>query len=176
MRLKFFLSALILAFTLQPVGMFVFAQDNTDTSEINALNDKISEKKQSIDQINDRIEEFKKKIEQKQAQKASLAVELDLLDNKIAKTKLEIEETETSIDLVNTEISLLNEQLTSLEQTLQKDRQLLVAVLEKIQVKDQDLPLRLFFGSDSLSQLFDEVHSLEAINQDLKQTLKKTKQ
>jgi len=176
MQSKFILSAFVIFFTLQPVGLLVFAQEGTDSSEINALNDKISEKKQSIDQISDRIEEYKKKIEQKQAQKVSLSVELDLLDNRIAKTKLEIEETEISIDLVNTEISLLNKQLTSLEQTLQKDRQLLVAVLQKIQVNDQDLPLRLFFGSDSLSQLFDEVQSLETINQDLKQTLEKTKQ
>jgi murein DD-endopeptidase MepM/ murein hydrolase activator NlpD len=176
MQSKFLLSAFVILFTLQPAGLLVFAQEGTDSSEINVLNDKISEKKQSIDLISDRIEEYKKKIEQKQAQKASLSVELDLLDNRIAKTKLEIEETEASIDLVNTEISLLNKQLTSLEQTLQKDRQLLVAVLQKIQVKDQDLPLRLFFGSNSLSQLFDEVQSLETINQDLKQTLEKTKQ
>src|SRR3989338_2225952 len=176
MRLNFFLSIFVLFFALQPLGVFVFAQEYNDESEIGALNDKIAGKKQNIDQINDRIDEYKKKIEQKQAQKASLSVELDLLDNRIAKTKLEIEETEASIDLVNSEISLLNEQLTSLEQTLQKDRQLLVAVLQKIQVRDQDLPLRLFFGSDSLSQLFDEVQALETINQDLKQTLEKTKQ
>ena len=89
MRLKFFLSAFVVFFTLQPIGMLVFAQENTDVSEINTLNDKISEKKKSINQISDRIDEYKKKIEQKQAQKASLSVELDLLDNRIAKTKLE---------------------------------------------------------------------------------------
>ncbi|MBI2475120.1 peptidoglycan DD-metalloendopeptidase family protein [Candidatus Uhrbacteria bacterium] len=154
----------------------VFAQTSGASSEINALNDQISQKKKNIDNLNDRIDEYKKKIEKKQAEKTSLTVEVNLLDNRIAKTKLEIEETEQTIDLVNTEIALLNNQLTDLEKTLQKDRQLLASVLQKIQVKDQDLPLRVFFGSDSLSQLFDEVQSLETINKDLKQTLERTKQ
>ncbi|MBI4714064.1 peptidoglycan DD-metalloendopeptidase family protein [Candidatus Uhrbacteria bacterium] len=151
------------------------AQEAEISNEINALNESIDEKRQSIEQINRRIDEFKAKIQKKQSEKASLASEFDLLDNRITKTELEIQETKESIGLVNTEIVLLNEQLTDLEQTLQNDRQLLIGVLQKIQVKDQDLPIRLFFGSESLSQLFDEVQSLETINRDLKQTLEKTK-
>ncbi len=157
-------------------GLFASAQEDVVSDEIAALNDTISQKKDSIEQINRRIDGFKKKIQEKQVEKATLAVELELLDNRIAKTELEIEQAEEEIDLLNSEIALFNKQLAVLEQKLNQDRQLMSEVLQKIQIKDQEMPLKIFFGTESLSDLFDEAHALQTINGDLKRTLEKAKQ
>ncbi len=158
----------------------MFAQENdvndVSSEEIQVINKEISQKKGSIEQINKKIAEYKKQIEKKQAEKASLASELELLDNRIAKTELEIAETEETIDLTNTELVLLQKQLSELENDLNKNKQLMAGVLQEIQINDQELPLSLFFGTESLAELFDEVHALEAIGQDLKQSLDKIKQ
>ncbi len=176
MRSTSYISLLFIIAFLTSGGLFASAQEGIVSDEIEALNDTISQKKGSIEQINRRIDEYKKKIQAKQAEKATLAVELELLDNRIAKTELEIEQTEQEIDLINSEIALLSEQLTLLEEKLNHDRQLMSGVLQQIQVKDHEMPLEIFFGSESLSDLFDEAHALKTVNEDLKRTLEKAKQ
>lgn len=176
MHLRSYISLMLVGSFLMSGGLFASAQEAVVSEEIEALNQTISQKKGNIEEINRRIDEYKKKIQKKQAEKATLAVELELLDNRIAKTELEIEETEEEIDLINSEISLLSEQLSALETKLNHDRELMSGVLQKIQVKDQEMPLEVFFGTDSLSDLFDEAHALQTINEDLKRTLEKAKQ
>ena len=155
-------------------GQFVFAQsEEPDSKEVQVLNAEILDKKANINQINEKIVSYQKEIEKKQAEKISLTMELDLLDNRIAKTELEIEETQATIDLINSEIALLQQQTIELQAKIDKNKELLKGVLLEIQVQDQSLPLDVFFGSDSFSELFDEVHALETINQDLKLSLDK---
>lgn len=152
-------------------GVFVSAQEDAGD-----LNREISERKGNIEQINRRISEYQKKIELTQREKATLQVELELLDNRIAKTELEIEETKQQIGLINTELALLGSQLITLEKQLDENKRLMIGVLQRIQTKDQNLPIEVLFGSKSLSELFDEVQALETINADLKDALEKTKQ
>lgn len=173
MRLTYLLSGTLFIAVLFSGGLVAFAQVN---SEVSSLNRAITEKKGNIEQINKRIADYQKKIEQVQAQKTSLNTVLELLDNRIAKTQLEIEETEQGIDLVNAELTLLESDRMNLEKEIEENRVLIASVLQQIQSKDQNMPLELFFGSMSLSQLFDEVQALEIINEDLKQALDKTKQ
>ena len=155
-------------------GIFVYAQEATP--EVDVLNQTLKDKKQNIDQINDKIGEYKKKIEQKEAEKASLAGQLDLISNRTAKTELEIEETKAEIDLVDTEVSYLTDQISALNVKLEQDRKLIASILQKMQVADQSFPLQVFFGSKSLSDLFDEAEALQVVNNDLKRTLEQAKQ
>jgi len=170
MRLRYLLSAILISASLFAGGVFAMAQE-----DVGVLNRQIAERKGSIEQINKRIGEYQKKIEAVQREKASLQVELELLDNRIAKTELEITETKEQIGLINTELSLLQKQLMQLQRNLEEHKRLMMGVLQKIQTKDQNLAIEALFGSKSLSELFDEVQSLETINADLKDALEKTK-
>ncbi len=156
-------------------GLFVHAQD-ISSDDVDVLNQTIKEKKQNIDQINQKIEEYKKNIAQKESEKASLSVELDLLGNRVAKTDLEMTETKTEMDLVSTELSVLNNELIVLSTKLETDRQLIAGMLQKMQVQDQNFPLKALFGSSSLRELFDDAESLQAVSGDLKRTLEEAKQ
>lgn len=178
MRYYYSLSAITLTFSLLIGGHFVFAQETPepDSEQVQILNEEISDKKGSIIQINQKIAEYVKKIEQKQSEKATLASGLELLDNRIAKTQLQIEETNATIDLINSEMALLQQQTNELQAKVNKNIRLITGVLMEIQVQDQTLPLNVFFGNDSLSDLFDEMQSLTIINQDLKHALEKIKE
>ena len=140
------------------------------------MNETINEKQKAILEINQQINSYKKKIQEKEALQATLAGELDLLDNRISKTKLEIEETSTQMSVINTELLVLNKQIFILVAKLEQDRVLLMSVLQHIQSRDENFPLKVLFGSESLSELFDEVESLQTINSDLKNTLDRTKE
>lgn len=147
--------------------MYGFAQEMS-TEEINALNDAIQAKQQSIDQLNRQIDSYKDKIEQKQSQAATLYGELDLLDNRIAKTELDIEAAEAEIDLVNAQISLIEQEIHELEDVMARDRELVAEILQRIDVQDHSLPMQLVFGTDSFSEFFSTLEQLEAVSTDLK--------
>ncbi len=174
----FYLSVILSIAVVFTGGAFVFAEEETEvvSEQIQGLNDEITQKKGNIQIMNKQIAEYKKQIEKKQAEKASLASSLEILDNRMAKTELEIEETKATIDLTSAELALLKEQLSELDAKMNKHKSLMVGVLQEVQVNDQELPLNIFFGTDSLSELFDEMNALETVSQDLKQALDKIKQ
>ncbi len=171
---------LLLAFSLSFTGeSFAYpephGQGGDVGEEIEVINTKISEKKEGISLLSSKINEYKAKIDEKQKQGATLAVELDLLDNRMAKTKLQVEETKEEISLINLEIVSLNKQLETLEERLEREKKMITGVLQEIQVQDNDLALQLFFGSNSFSDLFDQLQYLENINSDLKKAADQVK-
>lgn len=167
MRHQFILGITLSLLVLGGTGLPGFAQEMS-TDEINALNDAIQLKQQSIDQLNRQIDSYKDKIEQKQSQAATLYGELDLLDNRIAKTELDIEAAEAEIDLVNAQISLIEQEIHDLEDVMARDRELVAEILQRINVQDHSLPMQLVFGTDSFSEFFNALEQLEAVSTDLK--------
>ncbi|MBI4592351.1 peptidoglycan DD-metalloendopeptidase family protein [Candidatus Uhrbacteria bacterium] len=172
---RFISGALLSLLVLGGTGMYGFAQE-MNVDDINALNNEIEQKQQSIDQLNRQIDSYKVKIEQKQAQEATLYGELDLLDNRIAKTKLDIEATEAEIDLVNAQIALIQEEVRDLEEEIQQDLDLIAQVLLQIDVQDHSLPLQLIFGTDSFSDFFQSLEQLEEVSSDLKTAVEAAQQ
>lgn len=167
-------SVLVSLLVLGGTGMSIVAQEMS-TDEINALNDAIQQKQQSIDQLNRQIDSYKDKIEQKQSQAATLYGELDLLDNRIAKTELDIEAAEAEIDLVNAQIALIEDDIHNLEDVIERDRELVAEILQRIDVQDHSLPLQLLFGTDSFSEFFNALEQLEAVSTDLKDAVETAK-
>lgn len=167
MRQQLILSIALSLLVLGGTGEYGFAQE-IGTDEINALNDAIQQKQQSIDQLNRQIDSYKDKIEQKQTQAATLYGELDLLDNRIAKTGLDIEAAEAEIDLVNAQMALIEQDIHDQEVVMARDRELVAEILQRIDVQDHSLPMQLVFGTDSFSEFFSTLEQLEAISTDLK--------
>ncbi|MCR4314178.1 MAG: peptidoglycan DD-metalloendopeptidase family protein [Candidatus Uhrbacteria bacterium] len=167
MRQQFITGMVLGLLVLGGTGEYGFAQE-MNTDEVNALNDAIQQKQQSIDQLNRQIDSYKDKIEQKQSQAATLYGELDLLDNRIAKTELDIEAAEAEIDLVNTQIALIEQEIHDLENVIERDRKLVAEILQRIDVQDHSLPMQLVFGTDSFSEFFNALEQLEAVSTDLK--------
>jgi murein DD-endopeptidase MepM/ murein hydrolase activator NlpD len=140
-------------------------------NDINHLNGKISEKRSSIDQINKKIESYQAKIDAAQAKEVSLQNEVDLLQNRIAKTELDIQSTTQQADVVNDEISLLDVRINALQDQLKRDKEALSSILRKVDVFDNDLSLQLLFGTDSFAELFARMQELNSVSGDLQSAL-----
>lgn len=151
---------------------FAFAENE----DISVLNEAIEQKKTSIEQINRQINQYEQKIDEMQSWQASLETELTLLQNRIAKTRLELTKTDEEIELANAEIQQLEQELSALQAKLEEQRQLIAHLLQKIQVADNDLPLQVIFGTESIAELFNQVAYLETVSTELKQSVEDVKQ
>lgn len=145
--------------------------ESVQAQDVDALTGQIDEKRSAIEELNRKIDSYKEKIENLQATEASLYGQIDLLENRVAKTELDIEAAKASIDLANTELSVLEEEIESVQAQLDRDRALIAEVLRQIQVEDTNVPLQLLFGNDSFSELFDSLERLENVTEDLKNTV-----
>jgi murein DD-endopeptidase MepM/ murein hydrolase activator NlpD len=165
---KLFIIGLFLLALAVPSQVFLFAQVNTSADEISSLNLEIDLKRNSIDQLNRQINVYEEKIEEKQNEAASLQGEVELLENRIAKTELDIDAAEASIDLTNAEIAVFASEIHEQEDILNKDRKMIAEVLREVQVLGDGFGLQILFGTESFSQLFDELERLENVSTDLK--------
>ena len=181
---KSFLIIPIIAFIVASAvaGRVVFA-DTTDTAStvtvndskaagtITDLNDQIALKKAEADKLNGNVAAYKKKIADAEAQSATLVSEMELLDNRVAKTELDIRATDQDISATNDEIQLLQIRADAIERQLGLDRESLGDILRKMDTYDNDMTLQLLFGSDSFGELFDRLQQLSSVTDDLKNAL-----
>lgn len=166
---------LVITTLILPLGSInLFAAEN-DADDMNVLNDEIEEKRVQIDQINRKIDSYKEKIEAAQGEEATLYGEVALLENRIAKAELDIEATGMDIEAVQLEIALLEHQISELEAQLERQRIILSNILRRINQYDEDSILDLVFGTDSFSDLFDQLRNLEEVNSDLEGALDQAK-
>ncbi|MBI2551408.1 peptidoglycan DD-metalloendopeptidase family protein [Candidatus Uhrbacteria bacterium] len=142
------------------------------SANFETIQDALKEKKASIDQLNRKIGEYKEKISAKEKEVSSLTGELELLANRIAKSQLDSKATEEKIALATEEIGLLTAEQERLETELANKTSALASMLKTLQVEDQTMDLRLIFGSESFSELFDHIQYLESINSDLGASVK----
>ena len=162
--------ALSLSFLFVP--FFVFSQ----TTNLEALQEEIDEKQTHIDQINRKVDEYNQQIEKHQTAQITLLNETALLDNRLAKTTLEIEGTEEEIKNVHAKLRLINGEITQKELQLKKQQEILTAVLHAMQVQDRDSLLEIVFASDSFSDVFDGLHYLQELNGELRKSLNSVKE
>lgn len=138
---------------------------------IEDLNEEVATKKSEIDQIRRKIDNYAKQISEKQQEGVSLVREVDLLDNRIAKNELSIKAIQLEIEAVNAEVRLLDEEISNLEEELIRQKNLLVELIRSIDEYDHVLPLKVVFGADSFSDVFDHLEYLENVHADLRDRL-----
>lgn len=160
-------------------GNFQVLAEETNTSvisdEINELHDVITEKKSYVDQLNRKIDDYRDQIEAKQQESATLQNEMEILTNRIAASELEVEVLNEEIEAVNLEISAINMQIADALVELERQKDMIVAILQEMQVADDYSTLDLVFAEDSFSELFDQLQYLQNINVELKNSVEQLK-
>lgn len=151
----------------------VTVDDQAAAATINALNDEISQRRADASKLNANVESYRKKIAAMEAQSQTLAVESELLDNRVAKTELDIQATDAEIEAVNAEIQVLETRMAAIETQLARDRASIGEILRTMDVYDNDMALQLLFGSDSFGALFDRLQQLASVTSDLEDALKR---
>ncbi len=168
-----------LAVALYSWGVFVVGAQTQEeavaSDELYEISEEMSEKRARIDQINRKIDAYNVKIEQKQAEGASLAGEVELLENRIAKSELEIEATQQMMAVVDEELSLIGVKIAGVQATQDRQREILKGIIQEMNVSDDQSLIEILFGHETFSAMFDELEYLEMVNADLRDTLEEAK-
>lgn len=152
---------------------WVFGQSAEELNDqVKKLNDQIKNKRDRVEDIQRKQEEYNRQLKQKQAEKADLANQLDLLDNRIAKAQLDLEMTETEIDRTNLEINKTNLQISDKEVEILKEKERIGAILRLLYKSDRASSLEILLLNDSFSEFLNQVKYLEDVNGELSAGIK----
>lgn len=154
---------------------------NLRASSVRELNEKISEKKEEVENLGSKMESLEADVVAKQKRAASLKNQLAILDAEIKKTENEIEKTKKEIEVTNLEIASVELQIEEKEQEIKKQKEILVEFIRVLHEYDQKNPVEILLGYGTLSDFMDQVEYLEILQnrqqlaldklQDLKQEL-----
>jgi len=148
---------------------FVFSQEEMGdiNDQVKNLNTQIAGKRDRISEIQQKQEEYSRQLKVKQAQKADLANQLDMLDNRLAKAELDIELVETDIDRTNLEINKTNLEITDKETEIAREKEHIGAVLRLLYKQDRASVLEVLLLNDNFSEFLNQAKYLEDINGEL---------
>lgn len=172
-NVKIFLAAFAVTVLLVPV--FVFSQTAniaSNATEIEALNQQITARKDKIKQLEDTINVYRKNISQKQTEAVSLKNQLSILENKIKQTEAEIKMTQYKIDETKLEIEALQLSIEDKQNTIAKQKKIIAEIIRNIHANDQKNYLEILLTNDTFADFYNQVQYLESIYIDLGRSVK----
>ncbi len=173
-RILFNLFSAILVFGLLFGGRsFVWAEDaGGSKEEIDALNQEIAKRKDTIKQLERTIEVYKKNIVQKQTEAVSLKNQLSILDNHIAQIETSIALAKEKIKETQLEIDALNFSIADKEKIISKQKKIIAAMVERIQAGDQKNYMEILLSYENFSDFYNEIKNTENLYIDLGRSVK----
>ncbi len=177
---------LVLGFLANP-GFFALGQNTDDSGSLNTdaalkinqeiknINSDINDKKNNIQNIQKKQAEYSDAIKQKQGEKASLNNQLAILDNRLAKSGLDIDLVETEIDRVGLEKQKTDIEIAEKDKQIANSEQDIANVLNLLHKKDNVNTLEIMLLNDSFADFLSDVKYLEDVNQTIGDSLKQLK-
>ena len=140
--------------------------------EIEQLNKQIAEKKEKIKELEDTINKYNKNIEQKRVEAESLKNQLGILDNHLAKAEADIELTQEKIKQTQLEIEALEITIADKEAVLEKQKKIIIKVVQSINADKQKNYLEVLLTNRSFADFYDQLQYTMKIYADLGQSIK----
>lgn len=142
---------------------------------IDDLSKKINETKARLEELQKQSAVYQKNIRVKQEEAMSLKNQLDILANKIAKTKLDIEATQeevkkTKLEIQQTQISIINT-----ENVIDKKKEELGEIMRQIDRKSQSDLLEIFVLNNSISDFLTYIENTKNLTASLNSSLGQVK-
>jgi murein DD-endopeptidase MepM/ murein hydrolase activator NlpD len=144
--------------------------------EIDALNLKIQNQKKQIDALQARQKEYQAQIVAKQNDQASLSNQLDVIENRLGKAQLDIEETTLEIDKTGLEIKKIGIDTDNLNKKIEDQKLHISNLLRLVYKKEQTTALEALLLNSSLSDFLNQVKYLEDANSQIGDSVKDLKQ
>lgn len=138
---------------------------------ITDLNQQIDEQRKKLDELADKIEEYKDNINKFKSQTSSLKNQVYILDNQIAKTELDIKAKNEEIKVTELEIQKVELQIIDNERLIAEQKKYLSAFIRLLDYYDDKDYLSVLLNNNSFSEFFDQINSIEGIEEDLQKTL-----
>ncbi len=158
---------LFIATGLLSVGPFVLGQSSDYDAEIDALNKKIQNQKQQIDNLKVKQEEYQAQIQIKQRDKINLSNQLSLLENHLEKSKLDIEGTNLEINKTNLEVQKIEIDSNNLDTQIENKKEHISSLLRLVYKQDQVSTLEMLLLNNSLSDFLNQAQYLQDANKEI---------
>ena len=156
--------ALVFSFFIVPV--LVFAQVNPSS-----VIERRQELQEELKAYESQISEYQDLVFKKQEESSSLKRDIDILNAKTSSAKLAIKARDVSIAKLNLEISQKSKNISFLGEEMEKTKSILIDFLQRIRENDNFSPIELAIIYQDISVLFDELESLNKIQDSLHDSL-----
>jgi murein DD-endopeptidase MepM/ murein hydrolase activator NlpD len=164
---------LLLSITLLGAPTFVWGGEvGGNTEEIEILNKEIITRKDKIKQLEETISKYNKNIQQKQLEGVSLRNQIGILDNKLAKITVNIELTQEKIKETKLEIEALELSIKDKEAIIAKQKMIITKIIQNLHANDQKNYLEILLTNNSFADFYNQAKYLENIYIDLGRSVK----
>lgn len=154
--------------TLAPLAS---SQNGGLDDEINALNQKIQDQKKQLDNLRAQQQEYQRQINQKQQDRVSLNNQLSIIENRLAKTQLDIEGANLEIDKTNLEIKKIEIDSDNLDAKIEEQKTHIGNLLRSMYKQDQVSTLEVLLLNNSLTEFLNQARYLEDTNKEIGESM-----
>ncbi|MEZ4210478.1 MAG: peptidoglycan DD-metalloendopeptidase family protein [Patescibacteria group bacterium] len=148
-RFLFVLMAVVLLTTVAPA---VYAQSNL-----------LTEKSKELQELNKKIEQQQKVLDATRKRKASLKSEIDLLEQQIELSQLQLQAINTQIDKTRLDMNRINGDLVDAEVEIYENKKVLREAIKEVYKRKQVGVLEVLVGSTNLSEFMSQIEYISTI-------------
>ncbi len=166
---------LLLAFGLFSASSFlVLAETVTSTvnPEVEQLNKEIQLRKDKIKQLEDTISTYKQNIAQKQTEGVSLKNQMSIINNHIAQTQADVDLTNQELQKTQLEIEALTISIAEKEDTIDREKRMIGKMVQSLHANDQKNFLEIMLTNSNFANFYNQAKYLENVYIDLGRTVK----
>lgn len=140
--------------------------------EIEDINGDVAKKRRELESLNQKAERFRALILEKKAEGADLEDQIALLENRAAKTQLDIDIAKSEIRRLELEMSVLESKISDQEKRMVKERELLGTLARKLyRAQFRKSAFDILLTKRSLSEFFDAVRQISQLQEGVRKTL-----
>jgi peptidoglycan hydrolase CwlO-like protein len=150
----------------------------TISTSILAANNKSEERQMlesQLQELEKQISEYENQIKNYQKQGKTLKNEIDSLNAKIAKLNLEIKAINLKLNELNDKINDTEKQINITQDTIERRQNVLVELIKKVYLKDNESTLAIFLKNPKLSDFFTDLNNTILIQENLRITINQIK-
>lgn len=159
---------LIILLTVSYVPLTALGQSS---ALIDDLKSQISNKEQEIKKLEEQAAAYKKELETAQSQKNTLKNQISLIEGRVKKLQNDISITSVRIDSASLKIDELALDISNKQNEIDKKKDSIAAMMQVLYEYDQASLMEIALTKASLSDLMDQIHYLESIQQEVYKNL-----
>lgn len=144
---------------------FVWAATNPSLSdEINQLDSTIKQKRSQLEALKNQQAEYQKALQKKQAEKANLQNQLELIEGSSAQTQLKLDQARIDIETTNLEMQKVSLEIVEQDKKISESKENLSSALKLLSQEDDKSQLEILLMNNHLTDYVSQLRYLEDIN------------
>ena len=165
---KVILTILILFFVLGYMPLTAISQSTILIEELKA---QISNKEEEIKKLEEQAAAYKKELESAQSQKNTLKNQISLIEGRVKKLQNDISITSVRIESASLKIDELSLDISERQNEIDKKKDSIASIMQVLYEYDQASLIEVLLTKTTLSDLMDQIHYLESLQNEVYENL-----